>query len=358
MSLEFWRRLFMPFDPCPNSIEVNGLRTMCYSEWPLDDRKLVAAWEELQKSVPAATTFHSPVWQKAVIDTQAQEDRLRLLTIWKSEQLVAVLPLSIRDDGLLESLAPGVSDYLDPLVHPDHEEGVWPLILRLLAWMRSRKWKDATLHNIREDSPARTQLGGRHALLEGFSLEERIVERCPRIALPKSWDEYLASFDAHERKEIRRKINKAMTKGSARVVRCSADPAEIAATLPVAVSLMEQAPGDKGLAVKNTLRPLLESAAPALVAQGQLWLTTLHINDRPAACTLQFPHSTGPQLYNCGFDSALREWSPGVVLTAIVIRHAIESGAAFFDLLRGQEPYKYRLGAEDRPLSMITLRKS
>src|SRR5438128_466653 len=128
MSLEFWRRLFMPFDPCPNSIQVNGLQTMCYSEWPEDDGKLVAAWEELCKAVPGATTFHSAAWQKAVIETQAKEDRLRLLTISDGEQLVAVLPLSIRDDGLLETLAPGVSDYLDPLVHPEHEEAAWPLI--------------------------------------------------------------------------------------------------------------------------------------------------------------------------------------------------------------------------------------
>src|SRR6266550_6069738 len=157
----------MPFDPCPNSIDVNGVQTLCYSEWPLDDRKLIAAWEELFNAAPAATTFHSPVWQKAVIDTQAKEDRLRLLTIWKAEQLVVVAPLSVRDDGLLETLAPGVSDYLDPLVHPEHEEAAWPLILRLLAWMRSRKWKDVTLHNIRDDSPVRAFLK-KLAWHEGF----------------------------------------------------------------------------------------------------------------------------------------------------------------------------------------------
>jgi CelD/BcsL family acetyltransferase involved in cellulose biosynthesis len=105
----------------------------------------------------------------------------------------------------------------------------------------------------------------------------------------------------------------------------------------------------------DNLRPLLERAAPPLIARGQLWLDTLYLNDQPAACTLQFPHPTGPQLYNCGFDAAKREYSPGVVLTAEILRHAIESGANTFDLLRGQEPYKYKLGARDIPLWMITL---
>ena len=159
------------------------------------------------------------------------------------------------------------------------------------------------------------------------------------------------------RKETRRKVNKAFTRADAKIVRCPPDPAEIAKTLPIALSLMEQAPGEKGEAVRNHLRPLLERAAPALITQGRLWLDTLYLNNQPAACTLQFPHPTGPQLYNCGFDAAKREFSPGVVLTAEILRHAIESGAQSFDLLRGQEPYKYKLGAQDRPLWMLTLRK-
>jgi CelD/BcsL family acetyltransferase involved in cellulose biosynthesis len=105
------------------------------------------------------------------------------------------------------------------------------------------------------------------------------------------------------------------------------------------------------------LRPLLTRAAPPLIASGRLWLTTLYVQGAPAACTLQFPHSTGPMLYNCGYDDAHREWSPGVVLTAQIIRDAIEAGNGTFDLLRGQEPYKYRLGAVDRPLWMISLAK-
>ncbi len=82
------------------------------------------------------------------------------------------------------------------------------------------------------------------------------------------------------------------------------------------------------------------------------------VNDEPAACILQFPHLKGPELYNCGFDPAKKEWSPGVVLVALAIQQAIKQGYETFDLLRGQEPYKYKLGAFDRPLWMITLKKS
>jgi CelD/BcsL family acetyltransferase involved in cellulose biosynthesis len=344
------------FDRCPDPLESGGLRAVCHHEWPTDPT-LIAAWEQLSLDVPTATAFHSPIWQKAVFDTQGKPDRLRLIVVWEQSRLIAVLPLHVRDDGLIESLAPGVSDYLDPLIRPDREADAWRVIFKLLAKLRSGKWRNVTLHNVRDNATCRALLPDL-AKEAGFDLDAKVVENCPGLTLPKTWDAYLASLDAHERKETRRKVNKAMTKGAARVVRCGPDTVEVVTSLAHAFALMEQAPGEKGDAVRKTIRPLLEEAAPPLIASGQLWLTTLYVNDQPAACTLQFPQSAGPMLYNCGFDAAQREWSPGVVLTAEIIRLAIESGAPTFDLLRGQEPYKYKLGATDRPLWMISLRKA
>lgn len=339
------------YDP----VESNGLRAVCHNAWP-DDPALINAWETLLTQTPFASGFQSPAWQRAVIELMAKEGRLRLIVVWRGTQLLAVLPMSIRDDGLLETLAPGVSDYLDPLIHPDHETEVWRVILKLLAKLRAGKWKNITFHNVRDAATCRNILP-ELAAAERFAFESRIYENCPCLTLPKTFDEFLASLDSHERKETRRKINKATTKGSAQITRCGTGPAEIAKALPIVLSMMEQAPGEKGEAVKRFLRPLLEKAAPALIAQGKLWLTTLYINNEPAACTLQFPHADGPMLYNCGFDAAKKEWSSGVVLTAQIIQRAIESGAKTFDLLRGEEPYKYKLGATNRPLWMLNLTK-
>jgi len=351
-----WRNIFGDqFSGHFNPIESEGLRAVCHTSLPADPA-FSAAWESLLVAAPFATAFHSPAWQTAVIATMAKEGRLRLIAVWHAEELVAVLPMSIRDDGLLETLAPGVSDYLDPLIHPDHEAAVWRILLKLLGTLRAGKWKNITFHNVRDTAPCRTILP-ELAAAEGFAFESTVYESCPCLTLPKTFDEFLGTLDGHERKETRRKLNKATTKGNARLTRCGSDPDEIAASLQIVLSMMEQAPGEKGEAVKRYLRPLLEKGAPALITQGKLWLTTLHINDEPAACTLQFPHRDGPELYNCGFDAAKKEWSSGVVLTAMIIQRAIESGAKTFDLLRGEEPYKYKLGAINRPLWMINLRK-
>ena len=47
-----------------------------------------------------------------------------------------------------------------------------------------------------------------------------------------------------------------------------------------------------------------------------------------------------------------------MVLTAAAIERAIDLGRAEFDFLRGNEEYKYRFGAVDRPIYHLTLRRS
>jgi len=49
-----------------------------------------------------------------------------------------------------------------------------------------------------------------------------------------------------------------------------------------------------------------------------------------------------------GFDPDYARWSVGTVLFGYAIQHAIEEGAREFDFLRGEEEYKYRLGAQNR----------
>jgi CelD/BcsL family acetyltransferase involved in cellulose biosynthesis len=52
--------------------------------------------------------------------------------------------------------------------------------------------------------------------------------------------------------------------------------------------------------------------------------------------------------YLSGLDPAWARFSPGSVLLLQLVEDAVAEGLLELDLLRGREPYKYRLGAEDR----------
>ena len=53
-------------------------------------------------------------------------------------------------------------------------------------------------------------------------------------------------------------------------------------------------------------------------------------------------------MYNSGLlPEQFGHLSTGIVLLTYLIEHAIESGHFVFDFLRGNETYKYRMGAHD-----------
>jgi CelD/BcsL family acetyltransferase involved in cellulose biosynthesis len=63
-------------------------------------------------------------------------------------------------------------------------------------------------------------------------------------------------------------------------------------------------------------------------------------------------------IYNTSYDFAQKHWSPGIVSFGLAIQDAIAAGNPVFNLLRGGEEYKKRLGAKDLELFRITLTPS
>jgi CelD/BcsL family acetyltransferase involved in cellulose biosynthesis len=61
-------------------------------------------------------------------------------------------------------------------------------------------------------------------------------------------------------------------------------------------------------------------------------------------------------VYNSGYDpSQFSHLSPGIVVTARCIEHAISLGRSEFDFLRGDEVYKYRFGAQDTEVRRLLI---
>jgi CelD/BcsL family acetyltransferase involved in cellulose biosynthesis len=255
--------------------------------------------------------------------------------------------------GFLETAGLAVSDYLDPLAA--EEPAVWSAILQLLAHLWDRPLKAVTLHNVRAESAARTILPAIAPGL-GFVVEEAPLDAAARIELPATWEAYLGALDAHERKELRRKIRKAQEQGGATLFICDETNFK-AEHLTTSLDLIEAADESKREWFGANVRPLLERTGEQLIREGRLRLLMLWLSDRPGACILDFPSCSGPMLYNSGFEPALREFSPGVVTFGLAIKDAIERKCATFDMLRGQHAYKYKLGAKDYLLQRLSLHR-
>ena len=92
-----------------------------------------------------------------------------------------------------------------------------------------------------------------------------------------------------------------------------------------------------------------------LLEQGWLSLRLLVHLGRPVAAVLGFVYRGKLLLYNSGYDPSLTSLSAGLVLMSEEVRLAIEAGLTELDFLRGDEKYKYDLGAVDVDLMHLTV---
>lgn len=76
--------------------------------------------------------------------------------------------------------------------------------------------------------------------------------------------------------------------------------------------------------------------------------------DDPVAAGFGFEDEAAYYLYNSAYLPDAGAASPGIVLVSELIRQATVKAKARFDFLKGDEVYKYRLGATARPLWRIT----
>lgn len=165
------------------------------------------------------------------------------------------------------------------------------------------------------------------------------------IDLPDDTGVWLAGLGKKERHEIRRKRRRfEETLGSAHLERRS--DADAVATF---ADLHRTSSGAKG----GFMTPQREAFFADLVGRAGATVDLLVAAGRPVAAAFGFQEPDGYYLYNSAYTPEAAAASPGIVLLAIVIERLIADGVPRLDLLKGDEPYKFRLGATPRQLFRI-----
>lgn len=167
------------------------------------------------------------------------------------------------------------------------------------------------------------------------------------LNLPETFDDYLAAIGKKERHEVRRKRRRFDREvGPARLERRSGRDA-----VSLFADLHRQSSGDKG----DFMTGQVEEFFIALNTEaGGVVDVLLDASGRAASVIFSFEDDNGFYLYNSAFNPEMIELSPGNVILSLLIERAIEKGKRVFDFLKGDERYKFRLGAEERPLYRVT----
>jgi CelD/BcsL family acetyltransferase involved in cellulose biosynthesis len=351
--------LFTPVNPTSTG-KGNAVKAVLYDSPEVFDQ-LADEWNGLLDPERTDNLFLRHSWQRiwwrhlgrgrlAIVAVRDEEGALRGIGPWFVEE---------DEDGQRVVRIVGcheVTDYMDLIAEPGGEEPVFRALLDFMTSPDAPDWDAIDLCNIPENSPTRDlllRLAGEYGLSAGMSVQDV----CPVVTLPDSYDDYLMALDKKQRHELRRKRRRADAQGTACYI--VGPEHDLDAEIEAFFELMELSGPDKEEFLERPgYRDFFKEMGRALFDEGLLELLFVTVDGERMAAMWQFPYRGRMLLYNSGVN--IRDYaalSPGIVLLTYGVEDAIEKGMSTYDFLRGNETYKYRMGAEDTRVYNVVLRR-
>lgn len=312
---------------------------------------LASEWNHLLKRSITDTPFSSYEWHVNWWNAYHPGD-LWVLAVRDEQQVlvgIASLFIALQDGKRIVRFVgcEDVTDYLDMLVDRDVSDEVYSALASAFA-SHHDLFDVIDLCNVPAESPSCTVFVEK-LRTSGFSPAIRTQEVCPIIRLPNTFDAYLDTLDKKQSKELRRKLRIVEAQGDEISWYIVDDRHDLDHEISTFLRLMEASHPEKAqfLTDEQHIR-FFRSIVPAAAKAGWLQLNFLQIAGEQVAAYLNFDYNNRILVYNSGLDpEKAAALSPGIVLLAYNIEHAIAHGYDEFNFLRGDEPYKYRMGAVD-----------
>src|SRR6202165_1503860 len=309
-------------------------------------------WEDLEQRAAEDNIFLTYVWQHSWWNDLG-EGQLDIVTFRDHGRLVGLAPTyqdtvggfpAVRFGGGLE-----VSDYLGMLVEPGYENAVGRAFL---AHCLEYPGLVIDFHFLRSDGVTLRLLTS-----AARDMDRRVIledeEVSPRIDLPGGWERYLATLSKKNRHELRRKRRRLEDAGGWTLDETGGET--LGHDLEVFFDLHSKSSRAKHDFLTDEVKQFFRHICGHLKEAGWLSLRPLQHQGRPLAAVLGFVYGGNLLLYNSGYDPAANALSPGLVIMSEEVRLAIEAGLSEVDFLRGDEKYKYDLGARPRQLVHLTV---
>ena len=289
--------------------------------------ELKSVWESVVTAYPSHVPYSTFAWHKAWFETLGKGFEL---FVFVNTDTSIVIPLVVKDGTAHFCGGEECGDYLDAIGPNEKKSNAWNHALKLLA---AQRVTFVDLRNIPSDSNT----------IEIFKkLPNARIEQedtTPIVPLPESFDAYLASLDRKNRHELRRKVRRfdeSYPESTISVLEGKSTD------IPLLVKLMKL-DADKHKFLTQEMEQFF-LRLPEIVGDNLLQINLVQNTD-VVATTLAFRHSHTLLLYNSGyvhsFDGA------GFYLKAKVIEWAINQQFHHYNLLQGNERYKYELGGND-----------
>jgi CelD/BcsL family acetyltransferase involved in cellulose biosynthesis len=316
------------------NLSIGGLRDLLS-----DDEQ---AWLELAARAGAQFPGLLFEWHNAWATTARAElvsDARVIRAVDETGTLIGILPFAISGHSRRLLAAHRLEWPLQDLGCPDHFDVPilsMPAATGIVSALHELEWDVVHLESLSDDAPGAQRLAAALAA-RGCRVEWVPGELCPYIALPNSWDSYLASLSPTRRQTIRRKERALFREHAVTIVDYAANRLDEGWAHLLRLHRQQR---QHDTAFGPEAAELQRAFAASLVRRDRVWLTSLDVGGTPVAAWYGFALGNTMCFYQCGRDPAWEHASVGQVLMGVMIRRAIEGGFRTFDFLRGDEPYK------------------
>jgi len=327
-----------------------------------DFQRLRNAWEAVYQSDPEAQFFLSWSWLAGVLESYPGQWMV-LVARGADGSCCGFLPLRVKlvwsksrrqlRNELQFAGRLFWADYGSILCDPEHEEAV---LGALASHLKQMDWSHIYLKGFRVSDR-------RFALFMAPFADERLVVDArtstinkghtdnliaPFIGLPDTFEAYLSNtLSSNTRQKTRRVLRKLESSGEYQIT------TTCAATESRDLEILEELWRNMWKERKGSDAEYLATKYRIIVKRGLddglVHMPVLWHRDRPVGALASFVDRVKSRLlfFVGGRDEDVPDLPVGLVLHIHNVRWAIENGIKTYDLLRGDEPYKYSLGAED-----------
>ncbi len=313
-----------------------------------------SSWESLEKQA-----FHYPFqafwYQKVFAEAFSSKFDVVILGMYEEEFLLAIGGFEIdgktarflgtRDVSDTEGLSQDITDFGDLLWSSEGKgkaEEIWESIKE---YLKSQHVDTLQLDYVRDDSPTYLYFHTQ----KNISIKQQEVS--PFITLPYTWDEYLESLSKKDRHELKRKIKRLETQTSYKMCTNLTMPEDFEAF----IRLHRLSDFQKEKFMTEKMKQFFWDVIATKKDTWDTHICSMFIDDKEVAAIMVFTNDKQMLLYNSGFDPEFGYFSVGLLIKAFLVKKAIEDKVKIYDFLRGNERYKYDLGAKDMPLFGITI---
>lgn len=340
---------------------------------PNDFHQLAPIWDDLLSRSSTNSLFLTHEWLSCWMTTYLRSYPLFLVLVFEDTRLVGIGPFYLQPRGYfglitlreLRVLGAGEAcpDHLDLLVDaqaaPEAARAIWHTLWRELR----NEWDVIRCDAFDAHSTALAvfqKLSGDQPLCAASEVAE--ITACPFIPIEGDFRAVMNRLGSKTRYNAGKSRRILEEKGNLVFEACTREE-DRAAFMSMLIDLHQrtwQARGLPGAFARPSFRQFHEMISQRFLAKGQLGLYVLRLDDTPLAATYGFDYCGVHYGYLMGMRTAVDpKVSMGHLIMAYMVEAVSERGCREFDMLRGDEPYKYHWTRfERRDLTVVFIRSS